>query len=366
MVLDDYMSESNLLDEIAPPSLEEYYSDAQSEPDLDMDSLHALPLSIVPFKTSGLKRSRMIKNIQLESVVEMFKDDSAGSGQIKINQLHSMFDWSDEEDNNDQAIIQKLSEMNSYDVYTLRMSLRQLGIPVNDNEELKLSDSKNKELGKYMGDFTRPLLNQVYGGTDVQIDNIDQLIDMFKSPDQKRALENLRKLARSLKMELHEIPNFLEDYGDIFLSLAYFKECVDRIVPNVEIFIEDINTFKDNFQLKSDRNLINTCEYMEDTLTRVSMSLSGRFESFDKHSQDMWNDINPNSFHKVKDMIASHHATLGGVLCGLAVKMARWQEKFGDDRGGPVQRSEFLMSEMRQGIEKIEKIEKSAPDFSQV
>lgn len=93
------------------------------------------------------------------------------------------------------------------------------------------------------------------------------------------------------------------------------------------------------------------------------MSLSGRFESFDKHSQDMWNDINPNSFHKVKDMIASHHATLGGVLCGLAVKMVRWQEKFGDDRGGPVKRSEFLMSEMRQGIEKIEK---SAPDFSQV
>ena len=53
MALDDYMSESSLLDEIAPPSLEQYYSNAQSEPDLDMDSLHALPLSIVPFKTSG-------------------------------------------------------------------------------------------------------------------------------------------------------------------------------------------------------------------------------------------------------------------------------------------------------------------------
>ena len=74
-----------------------------------------------------------------------------------------------------------------------------------------------------MSEFTRPLLNQVYGDSDVKIENIDQLIDMFRSPDQQRALENLRKLARSLKMDLQEIPNFLEDYGDIFLSLAYFK-----------------------------------------------------------------------------------------------------------------------------------------------
>ena len=44
--------------------------------------------------------------------------------------------------------------------------------------------------------------------------------------------------------------------------------------------------------------------------------------------------------------------------------MARWLEKFSDGRGGPVQRSEFVMSEMRAGIGLIEQIEKSAPDFS--
>lgn len=146
--------------------------------------------------------------------------------------------------------------MNSYDVYTSRMSIRQLFIPINDNEELKISDSKNRKLSKYMSEFTRPPINQVYGDYDVKIQNIDQLIDMFKSPDQQRALENLRKLARSLKMDLQEIPNFLEDYGDIFLSLAYFKECVDRIVSNVEVFLTYINSFKYNFQLKPYKNLL--------------------------------------------------------------------------------------------------------------
>ena len=77
----------------------------------------------------------------------------------------------------------------------------------------------------------------------------------------------------------------------------------------------------------------------------------------------MWDNITPDSFRYVKDIITSHHATLGGVLCGLAVKMARWQEKFADGRGGPMQRAEFLMSEMRQGIEKS-RILKNLPQLS--
>ena len=129
---------------------------------------------------------------------------------------------------------------------------------------------------------------------------------------------------------------------------------------------KEIQIFKENRHLSSQLDLMKTCEYIDNTLTYITTSLTERFESFEKHSQDMWNDINPDTFRKVKGMIASHHATLGGVLCGLAVKMGRWQEKFSDGRGGPVQRSEFVMSEMRAGIGLIEQIEKSAPDFSKI
>lgn len=356
---------SDLLeDSVNAPSLGEYYSNAESEPELDMDALHILPLSIVPFYTSGLKRARMVKNIQLESVVELFNEIKSGSGQVKINQLHTVFDWDKVESDKDQSIIRNLGTMNSYDVYTLRISLRKLGIPVNEHEELKLSESKNKQLSKYMVDFTHPLLKQIYGSSDANIETLDQLMGMFKSPDQAKALENLGKLARSLKIKITDIPDFLEDYGDIFMSLAYFKECANRLIPNVLIFISDISEFKENNHLKSQKDLMNTCEYLDSCLTNIIDSLARRFESFEKHSQEMWHDINPDNFQYVKNMIASHHETLGGVLCGLTVKMARWQEKFGNGRGGPVQRSELVMSEMRAGIEMIEKIEKSAPDFS--
>ena len=46
-----------------------------------IDSLHTLPLEIMPVKTPGLKKALLIKNARLESVIELFNDSSAGSGQ---------------------------------------------------------------------------------------------------------------------------------------------------------------------------------------------------------------------------------------------------------------------------------------------
>ena len=60
--------------------------------DYDRDSLHVLPLCIVPLETHALQRTRMIKNAQLESVIEMFEGKSTGSGQIKIESLGVAFD----------------------------------------------------------------------------------------------------------------------------------------------------------------------------------------------------------------------------------------------------------------------------------
>ncbi len=63
-------------------------------------------------------------------------------------------------------------------------------------------------------------------------------------------------------------------------------------------------------------------------------------------------------------MISAHHATVSGVLRGLAVKMSVWQERFGNDRGGPQSRADFVMSGMKHGIDKIDYIEQSAPKNS--
>ena len=55
--------------------------------EVDRDSLHTLPLKILPLRLAALRRARMIKTSKLESVIELLKDSSAGSGLIDIKSL---------------------------------------------------------------------------------------------------------------------------------------------------------------------------------------------------------------------------------------------------------------------------------------
>ena len=106
---------------------------------------------------------------------------------------------------------------------------------------------------------------------------------------------------------------------------------------------------------------------MQTMINGLMAGITGRFENFDRSTKDMWNDISAIRFRKVRDLIEKYHTTIGGVLCALSVKMDAWSNLFPDkDSGGPVKRSEFIMSEMKQGIDKIQKIEDDAPMLSEL
>ena len=49
------------------------------------DSLHILPLSSIPLETPGLQHARLIKNVRLQTVVEMFRDTQTGSSNADDN-----------------------------------------------------------------------------------------------------------------------------------------------------------------------------------------------------------------------------------------------------------------------------------------
>jgi hypothetical protein len=68
----------------------------------------------------------------------------------------------------------------------------------------------------------------------------------------------------------------------------------------------------------------------------------------------------------MKKMIEAHYVTIGGVLCGLMVKMDSWDEKFPNGPGGPVSKAYFILSEMRMGMNSIYNIEQSAPPIKEL
>lgn len=334
--------------------------------DLDMDRLHILPLSIIPFETPGLKRARLIKNSQLDSVIELYRDPASGSLQAEPHELHKIFQWGAGDALEDRRIIASLAELTSYDVYCLRIDLRRLGIEVNEQEELQLSKGKREELTDYMRKFTAPLIKEVYGGDEMEVGNFDQLLGLFSNPDREAALKNIKAMSDKLEIDMGAVPEFLEEYGDIFLSLAFYRQCLDELIPQITAFIEVMDEFNESYQMKNDKSLMATCDFLRDRLNDITASITGRFESFEKHSEAMWDDLSASSFRKVRKLIESHHATVGGVLCGLSLKMKVWDEAVGGGRYGPVQRAEFIMSHMRSGMDRIKQIEDSAPDIASV
>lgn len=335
--------------------------------DVDRDALHILPLSIIPLHTRSLRHARMIKNSRLDGVVEVFEDASSGSGQVDVESLVNVFGWPMVPPPPDLVLLRKLAALPSYDVYSLRIMLREHGIAVNEVEALRLSPRKIKELTSYMSAFTHPLIQRIYGDGDVSVKSFDDILGLFRNPDVKQAQSKLQQMADSLGIELAGIPRFLEDYGDIFLSLAYYRNCLDQMVPAISEFLKTLGMIRQLRQLVHDEELMKTCAEMEATINGLMVSIAGRFENFERSTNDLWQNISAERFRRVESLIKSYHTTIGGVLCSLAVKIDAWALRF--PRGSAastLKQSQFIMFELRHGFEKIQQIEDSAPMLSAI
>lgn len=327
----------------------------------DMDSLHILPLNQLPLKTPSLKRARLVKNVRLESVIELFNDKHSGSGQVNIGDLGDIFNWPAGTKHPDERLLALLSRMKSFDIYTLRIQLREMRIDIESYDSLRLSPEKTAELTDYMKEFTQPLIMRIYGQTETNVTNMSELVGMFTTPNKEEALKNLRHMADKLNISLREVPKFLEDYGDVYLSLAYFKDCLDALVPQILSFEESMNDLMKNHQLRNDRRLTHSIVHICDKVSNLTQSVLNRFNSFESHSRSLWENINAESFARVKKAIQADHVAIGAVMCGLSVKMNGWQDRFGTG-GSLMRRANFVMSDMMQGMDLISAIDRDEDD----
>src|SRR3546814_400504 len=170
-----------------------------------------------------------------------------------------------------------------------------------------------ERLTEYMKSFTRPLVVNVFGATNDNIKSSGQIINMFSNIDRDVALKNMRKIANMMGITISDIPDFLEKYGDIYLSLSYFRRCLDEIVPQFDHFAEWMEEIKSTI-LRDNRQLMDKCKFVNDGLNEVLSSVTGRFESFDRNSQTFWENISMDSFQQLHRLITAHHETIGGVL----------------------------------------------------
>ena len=330
--------------------------------DFDRDSLHTLPLSIVPIRLPALRRARLVKTVRLDAAVEMFQNEGTGAGLLDIAEIEKQFNLPFSPKHPDVLLLGKLAQMPSFDVYSLRILLREAGIPVTDDSALKLSPDRVAKLNSYMMTFTRPLVTAIFGNSDESMNSFEDVLGILKNPDVRKVRERLQQIAQTLSLDMMEIPKFLEDFGDISLSLSYYRNCLDQIMPVIEDCLSAMKALKNNYQLKNDANLMGTIQLIEKVINNLLVNISGRFESFDRGTADLWQNLSAERFRKVESLIKSYHTSIGGILCALSVKMDAWQRLFPNpNAGGPIRRAEFVMTEMKQGIERIRAIKTEAP-----
>jgi len=329
--------------------------------DHDRDALHVLPLAIVPFVTPKLQHAKMLKNARLETVVQLFEGHGSGSGQIDPGLIHHEFSWEKGTEERDYLTVQKLARLSSYDVYSLRILLRQNGIEVESADSLKLSDDKQTELNSYMVDFTRPLIADLFGSAQ-DFQSFGEIIEELSKLDSEVVKTNLTALSEKLGMQIHDLPSFLETYGDVYLSLSYFRQVFDRLVPKMDNFIESSSEICGHYQLRSNRNLIDTCRKIASTMSEKMNLVVGFIENFTNSPEMEWHRLNKDKFQSFAKNVILYHTTIGGLLCMLSVKMQSWHDQFPDlGSGGPNRRAEFIMSDMRPGIDQIAEFEAKLP-----
>jgi hypothetical protein len=334
-----------------------------------VDALDVLPLGIMPLQTRSLRQARLVKTMRLESVVELYGGRNSGAGLIDIDRLGGLFSWEDARKHPDLELIRQVASLPSYDVYSLRIALRNLGIAPTSSSYLHLSEAKKRELQAYMRSFTRPLMQQVFGGgAAAHLQDFNQLLGLFRQDDKSEALRNLRLMAERLRIGLGEVPRFVENYGDTFLSLAYFRQELDGLVPQIRHFLDDLQTLKKLQRFAQDITFQRAAGEIEETLRRVIRSLVGRFNAFEIYSRTMWSDINQDSFRRLSELISDHHSSVGGVICGLTVKMRGWDKAFGgvSARRGTIGQGEFVLTDFLPGLAEIERIEREAPHVDDV
>ncbi len=322
----------------------------------DKDALHILPLSQIPLETQALRDTRLIKNTHLEGVVELFNENGSGSGQIQPHDLRLVFDMSGT-GRQDIGIIRSLCDLPSFDVYSLRINLRKLGIAVEDHDSLKLSDAKAGQLEDHMRVFTRPLITTIYGSSEAQAHSLRDIVALFATPDIEVARKNLRRLSTTLNVDIGQIPGFLEDYGDVYLSLAYYQFCLEENAPRLKRFLAEMQELKSHPRFQSDASFHRSCALVEEKLMLVFREVNDVLDTFRTRTADLWKDLSHERFREMEQLVLAHQTQIGGALCAITVKLNAWNVSFpSPTTGNATARADFILRDMQQGLEYIEPI----------
>jgi hypothetical protein len=290
----------------------------------------------------------LIKTCRLNSVLEIYSAAGINTGHFDINALPNHFDWAQGED---MRILKVLASLPSYDVYSLRLAFREHNIEAADPSALVLSMAKMAELTHHMARFTRPLMKRIYGD---DVDPNMDLRELLNDPDTKRTMARLKAMAAKLSLSVTDMPRFIEDCTDLFMSLAYYTSCIERVMPVMDAFAGSMTELKQNVAVRNNRDLLADLDHIEQLMRGLAVFVKRTLEALEALADTLWADLVPEKFDQLRTMVHDTQLKVGGVLCTLTVKLATWQQRFPPEKHAQArQRVDFVVGEMNEGLNNI-------------
>ena len=298
----------------------------------DNDSLYILPLKYVPLETPALRRGRLVKTFPLDTAVEVVRYNG-GMGFFLIEDLlnggtDEIFGWKEGHKHPDAELIRVLATLNSYDVYNLRIKFKQHNIDYEGYEYLQLSPDMQQELSVYMREFTRPLIETVFGADALKENPDRDIISLLRDPDNGDALQNLQRLSTKLHVHTEEIPKFLDEFSDVYLAVSYYKHYADRGGVLNASLMEELGKLPEGLRWKHDPEVERGCTETREFMRALFFQIYAKLAEFERETKLFWVDLNPDRFRQLQRLIRESQSMIAGVLCGVGVKLSRWREQF--------------------------------------
>lgn len=309
----------------------------------DRDTLHAINLSTLPVTHSALRKARMIKNCRLQSVIELYRDQNAGSGQIAVDQLDVALGLSSS-GHPDLVLLRGIALLPAFDSFSIRLLLREMGATEDQLSAITVSPEKLRQLDRFMESFTLPLLKYVYGRQDIGKAGMAQLFEMFRNPDVAMAQSHLNRLASKVRIPVASIPSFLQNYSDTFLAIAFYQQSYQDLVTVVAAFLDSIRDVAAQIKFKHNQVVKNVCDEVDATFRHVMKAIGTRLGAAERLAAALWADDVTAPFQTFQARLREFQVLIGMLLCSLAAKVDAWRAAFPNAKVGSTQQRAQMIS----------------------
>ena len=100
--------------------------------------------------------------------------------------------------------------------------------------------------------------------------------------------------------------------------------------------------------------MLKKCDRIEYDITAAKRFVQEHLMVFNKLENEFWSEVSARRLREIEDVAKANHTQLGGILCGMTVKMNSWRKKFPTpERITPHRVAAFVMSELGEGIGNI-------------